>query len=406
MKALIVATLLVGACRGEHHDAGRVPASAVSGSGSAAPASPSQVPKVPFTDDGVAELRGLDQRIALHANEPQQELKLLLERGSYRGRLEDFQQAVAIAAKLVAASPSPSSWKLEVRALSAVHRFADARAALEHVKAAARDPSEWQDLEASIDEATGNFARSGPVREAATQGFPNAGKLTQWAASLAAQGRTQDAIALIPKAAAAIHNNPPGFIAWLLFQWGRIYELDGQTAIARDFFAQAHAKLPGYLEATAHLAQALAATGDRDAARKLVDEALADNRHPELLGLAVQLGHPELTDEAKREWERYVAALPLAFSDHAARFYLTVDPARALVLAKANLANRDTPEARALVGEAALAAGDPAAACEAVAPLVDAKAPKAQRFIAWRALTKCGRAQEAERLARDLGITR
>ena len=48
---------------------------------------------------------------------------------------------------------------------------------------------------------------------------------------------------------------------------------------------------------------------------------------------------------------------PEAFSDHAARFYLDVGKtrARALELARANLANRDTPEARALVVEAALA---------------------------------------------------
>lgn len=403
MKALLVASLLLGACRGGHHDAGHVPASAVSGS--AAPMT--KVPKVPFTDDGRAELHGLDERVAKHADDPKQELDLLLERASYSARVEDFQAALAIAAKLVAEKdPSIDAWKRDVRALSAVHQFTEARAALEHVKPLARDPSEWEDLEATLDEATGNFARSTPVREAATQGFPNAAKLTELAGSYAAQGRTQDAIALIPKAAAAIHNNPPGFIAWLLFQWGRIYELAGETATARDFFAKAHDKLPGYLEATAHLALAMAETGDRDGAKKLVDAALVDNRHPELLGLAVQLGHTELTDEAKREWERYVAALPLAFSDHAARFYLTVDPARALALAKVNLANRDTPEARALVGEAALAAGDPAAACAAVAPLVDGKAPKAQRFIAWRALTKCGQTQEAERLAHDLGIAR
>src|SRR3569623_2845394 len=183
----------------------------------------------------------------------------------------------------------------------------------------------------------------------------------------------------MPTAAAAAHDNPPELLSWLLFQWGRRYERKGDFAAARGVYAEAHRRMPGYLEATAHLAQAVMQTGDTAGAKKLVEAALADDRHPTLLGLAVQLGHPELLDEAKREWERYVAALPEAFSDHAARFYLTVDPARALVLAKANLANRDTPEARALLGEAALAAGDAATACDAVAPLVDGKAPKAQR---------------------------
>jgi hypothetical protein len=184
----------------------------------------------------------------------------------------------------------------------------------------------------------------------------------------------------------------------MLFQWGRLYELDGKPAEARPFFEEAHRRLPGSLEATVHLAQAMIATGDDKPAHTLVDAALADNRHPELLAF----DHP---DEAQREWERYVAALPEAFSDHAARFYLTRDPARALVLARTNLANRDTPEARALVAEAALAAGDAASACAVVDPLIAGPAPRAQRFVAWRALSKCGRGPEAERLAHDLGIT-
>jgi tetratricopeptide (TPR) repeat protein len=400
MRTLVAVLLLFGACRGDHQNAGRKPASAVS-------VPTSKVPKVPFTDDGVADLHGLDERVAIHASQPAVELPLLLERAGYTTRLEDFQGALAIAGAQVKAQPeSLAAWKAEERALSAVHRFADARDALGHVKALARDPSEWIDTEATLDEATGHLERSGPVREANATKYPSAQTLTQWAASLAVQGQTEKAIELIPKAAAAIRDNPPGFTAWLLFQWGRVYELAGELATARDFFAEAHRRLPGYLEATAHLAQAMMQTGDAAGAKKLVDAELARYRHPELLGLAVQLGHPELLDEAKREWERYVAALPEAFSDHAARFYLTVDPARALVLARVNLANRDTTEARALVAEAALAAGDPKAACDAVAPLATAQAPRTQRFIAWRAFSKCGRADEAERLARDLGISR
>lgn len=115
----------------------------------------------------------------------------------------------------------------------------------------------------------------------------------------------------------------------------------------------------------------------------------------------------ELAGEARAGWERYLKALPLAFSDHAARYYVAAgkDPARALVLAKQNLANRDTHEARALVVEAALAANDPKTACDAAAPLAGADALRPERFAAWKALSACGRKAEADRLARDLGIT-
>ncbi|MBV8761483.1 MAG: hypothetical protein JO257_29570, partial [Deltaproteobacteria bacterium] len=387
MMRFVIAVTLLAACRGgsshrasARHDAGSVPASAVS-----------VVPRLPRSPDGVAEMNRVDAEIAL-AKEPFIAMPLVLLRASMRGRLDDFQDALARSEAWLAAAPTQqAAIRTRVEVLERVHRFADARALLGKLK----DPA---DLALAIDEATEAPEAALPARKAAMDAWPTPTHIVSYAATLALAGKIDEALATMQKAAAAVHDNAPELLAWMLFQWGRIYELDSRFAEARDLFAAAHARMPAYLEATAHLAQAMDATGDRAGAQKLVDEALADNRHPELLGLAVRLGHAELTDEAKREWERYVAALPLAFSDHAARFYLTVDPARALVLAKANLANRDTPEARALVGEAALAAGDPAAACEAVAPLVDAKAPKAQRFIAWRALTKCGRTEEAERL--------
>jgi hypothetical protein len=100
-----------------------------------------------------------------------------------------------------------------------------------------------------------------------------------------------------------------------------------------------------------------------------------------------------------------VTALPLAFSDHAARFYLGVgrDPKRALELARINHKNRDTLDARALVVQAALAAGDTSAACAVVDPLISSGA-RTQRFIAWQALSRCGRTVDADVIARALGI--
>jgi hypothetical protein len=132
---------------------------------------------------------------------------------------------------------------------------------------------------------------------------------------------------------------------------------------------------------------------------------LKTDRQPSLLDLAAQLGIGSV-EEARAEWERYVTTLPKAFADHAARFYLGVgkNPQRALELARQNLANRDVPEARELVIQAALAAGDTATACEVAGPLIDA-ALRAHRFAAWQAFSRCGRTDEANRLAKDLGIT-
>jgi hypothetical protein len=391
MWRVLAAVVLLAACRGDHshrHDAGRPPAPVVS-----------DVPRLPRSPEGTAELKRLQDELAL-AKDPVVALPFSFELAGISGRLEDYQDLLARSEAWLRAEPDDyDALKTRVKVLARVHRFEEARTLLEKLP-----PDDRNEQATALDEATGHFDRSGPERARIANLYPNTVNLVGYGASLATQGRIPEALEAMKKAAAALGDNAPELISWLLFQWGRVYELDGKMATARDFYAEAHKRLPGYLEATAHLAQTMMATGDTAGAKALVEGELAHDRHPELLSLAVQLGHPELLDEAKREWERYVTALPEAFSDHAARFYLTVDPARALVLARANLANRDTPEARALAAEAALAAGDPKAACEAADPLATEPVPRAQKFIAWRALSKCGRTEEAQRLARDLGI--
>jgi len=367
LRALVAIALLTG-CR-DREPAVAPPASVV--------------PPLPRSRDGVAELRDIDRMVerARAAGADRQLVDALLSRAAITGRLEDYTEALAASERAVAAGSD--GWRARASALSRVHRFAAAREALAHAGDA--------ELAATIDEATGAAT---PYFEREARARPSPTSLTRWATQLARAGRFEDATALIPKAAALVHDNPATLLAWLLFQWGRIYEQKGELAAARTFYEEAHRRLPGYLEATVHLAQAMRATGADPGA--LVAGALAANRHPELLALAGQ------TDAARVEWERYVAALPEAFASHAARFYLASDPARALALAEVDHAARDTLETRALVVEAALAAKAPARACELAGEL--AGGTRAQLFLAWRAFTACDRRAQADALAAQLGI--
>ena len=387
MRTLLVAALLLASCR--RHEHRQPPATTV--------APPSVVPQLPLSPDGTEELRGLDRRIEIHKDDPKAELGFLGERATARGRLDDYQAMLAVSAAWIAKAPGdPDAWLARAHALATVHDFAAASAALGHVPA---DAATEQII--ALDEATGHRDRSLAARQAAARAWPSAIPITQELASLALAGRFDEARALIPKAAASIHDNPPELFSWLYFQWGRVYEQAGDLATARDFYLASHARMPN-IEVTTHLAAAELATGQADAARHLVAETLATDPHPSIVELAAKLGLVPVAD-ARAAWDRYVAALPLAFADHAARFYLTVDPDRAVALARTNLANRDVPEARALVVEAALAARDPAAACAVVDPLIGAP-QRADRFTAWRALSQCGRGSDAARLAKDLGI--
>lgn len=396
MKRFVVAVALFVACRGDH-----AKSHATTGSAGVA----SIVPRLGISEDGVVELRALDRRIELHRNEPIREVALLLMRATYRGHVEDYQAADRISADLVTTNNILTMWDLRTRVLTSIHDFAAAREALIHVKKLALSDDQWTELATAIDEAGGRRDRSIPARAEGARRWPSAANLTVYAASLALLGRFDDAIALIPKAAKVVNDNSPETFSWLLFQWGRLYEQNGDFASARAFYQAAHDRLPGYVETNAHLALTMIATGDTAGARRVVAEALKTDRQPSLLELAAQLGIGTV-EAARTEWERYVTTLPKAFADHAARFYLGVgkNPPRALELARLNLANRDVPEARELVIQAALAAGDTAAACEVAGPLIDA-ALRAHRFAAWQAFSRCGRTDEANRLAKDLGIT-
>jgi hypothetical protein len=72
---------------------------------------------------------------------------------------------------------------------------------------------------------------------------------------------------------------------------------------------------------------------------------------------------------------------------------------------RAGVHYRDTREARALFAAAALAAGDAAAAC-AVVDQVVSSGTRGQKFVAWQALSRCGRTIDSEQLARALGIVK
>jgi tetratricopeptide (TPR) repeat protein len=401
MRSLVVAVALIAACRGDHRKAQQH-------AGSAGSASAPLVPHIFASDDGVAALANVDRKIEIlekSADQPLQLVGLVLVRATFRGRLEDYVDADKRSAAWIASAPTePEAWKARTQALTAIHEFTAAREALSHVKKLVTDDSEWLDLEVTIDEASGRRDRSMPARTEGARRFPNAKSLTLYAATLALQGKLDEALAQMPIAAAKLRDNSAETMAWLYFQWGRLYEQKGDYASARAFYQEAHARLPGYVEANAHLAQTMMLTGDKAGATQVVTAALASDRNPALLDLAAQLGIGSV-DDARTAWERYLSALPKAFADHAARFYLGagMDPKRALELARANLANRDVPEARELVVQAALASGDTTGACDAAGPLADA-ALRAHRFAAWQAFSRCGRTADAAWLAKDLGI--
>jgi tetratricopeptide (TPR) repeat protein len=345
------------------------------------------------------ELRVLDEQIS-RARQPAQKIPLLLERAAIRQRLEDYVDASALSAAWVGEAPaSVGAWKLRAQVLTRIHRIAEARAALERVEQLSRDPSDREELAAALDDAAGDHARAAAARERAAKQWPNPVRLTAWAASLVQLGRVDEALEVMARVPAALRHPPTTVLAWILFQWARLYEQRGEPAAARQLLEAAHERLPGHAEVTVHLAEAIRATGGDPSALVAAAVAAEPAPYPDLLAVAGR------TAEARAAWERYVAALPEAFADHAARFYLRTgaDPARALALARASLEHRpSSAETRALAVEAALRAEAPALACELAGRLADGVRP--HQFLAWQAFTACGDRAAARDLAARLGL--
>ncbi len=273
------------------------------------------MPKLPRSESGDDELRIIDRQIEIHQVKPDdiaQVIELHLTRAGIRGDLEDYLAALTLSATWLEHSPDDlDAMKMRVRALSRVHRFAAARAELALIKQRPKiDAGEWQPLETTIDEATGKVALSLPAREQMAKVWPSPTNLGQLGGALGLAGRYDEGLAMMAKAAAAVRDNSPVMLNWLLFQWGRLYEQKGEMAAARELYAAARDRMPGSLETVVHLAQTMIATGDSAAAKPLVQAALAADRHPELVALEAALD-PDHRPALDRGGARRLGALPL-----------------------------------------------------------------------------------------------
>ncbi|HTJ41604.1 MAG TPA: hypothetical protein VL463_05885 [Kofleriaceae bacterium] len=340
---------------------------------------------------------------------------VMLQHASVTGRLDDYVEADRATARWIAIAPKSADAHLaRAKVLGTLHRFADARRELARARALGANESTIALREIDLDQATGDLDRAIAGRALAWQQGPNLVSATMYALALAERGDDREALALMPRGLATWRDPSAIPFAWFLFQWARLAEERDDRVLARALYAEALRRVPRYGEAARHLAALDVTSGDDARAKQRLDALDAIDPHPETTAMRAEIAlrtgdprGPALRDAARAGWERYLAAYPDAFSDHAARFYLGVggDPRRALALAETNVRNRHTAEALALAIEAALAADRTDRACELAAELAAlGPAPERHRFTAWKAFGRCGRISDADRLGRELGL--
>jgi tetratricopeptide (TPR) repeat protein len=316
------------------------------------------------TTAGVIAVANLDHQIAqLRDNAGAEEL--LLARSRFLGDYDALDRAVSMADRRVRTG---DDLMRRARTRSAVHRFADALVDLDAAERTGADGAQVAALRASILIATGHADEAIPGLENELSNNPGYASRSSLATAYAAAGRIADADRLYAAALADLDTTSPFPYAWLYFARGMMWaEQAGDPRRGEAFYARALVKLPEFATANIHLAELEAARGDLSSATARLRRVAAASNEPEALALLgelrLRLGDRlnglEDIENARRRYESLLDRHPLAFADHAAEFYLGPgdDAERAWMLAKKNLANRETPRAFAIAIDAARATG-------------------------------------------------
>jgi tetratricopeptide (TPR) repeat protein len=281
-------------------------------------------------------------------------IELYGARARFAGRAGDYRRIAALGEAAVEASPaSPEARLARASSRASLHLFADALGDLE----LADDTPAARSLRASILEATGHRAEALRLRRAAVREWVNTRNLGALAAS---QPDVPTALEHFAAAERVYRDTSPFPPAWIAFQRGLLFERHGRFDDARQAYGAALRILPQYVAARTHLAGVLAILGQRKQAERLLRPLVAAEDPEAEAGLAALVEDrreaARLREHVSARYEELLREFPEAFADHAARFYLPRQPARALALARINLAVRQTPEAYELALSAAAGA--------------------------------------------------
>jgi tetratricopeptide (TPR) repeat protein len=393
------------------------------GSGDAEGAARVELPKVNKTFDPDQVVRQIDyvietrQKIiattgsfVARGKARREMIAALLQRAQYLGDLSAYDTALAVADEMIAADRErPDRHLHHARVLSALHRFAEASAALDRAEAEGISAKTVELPRIRLLLNRGEPLEALDRLEALDKRQKTLPVVSTLAVTLADLGRREAAARQFSRGVSAPTLIDPLPVAYLWFQQGLMWEREGRRGDARTYYQLALERFPYYPALIGHLAAIEAGAGETDAAIARLRELTRKSDDPEYLGQLAGLlrdaGERGEADRlAARAEARYAALLekhPLAFSDHAARFYLDVvkKPERALELAAANLENRPVDEAYQLYLDAAHAArksADPKT-CEVAARAVAREHATAYALFAGaRALRACGKTAAAD----------
>lgn len=292
-------------------------------------------------------------------------IDLLSLRGQLLSCIADIERAATLAEQLVGDAPTEGlAFLTRARTRAAFHHFAEALADLSVAERLGSERTALEAEGAAIFQALGRYDAALVLRRNAVKQRPDFATLGALAGLQAERGKIAEAEGLFRESQRRYQGVSPFPLALLDLQRGLMWLEQGELHTARAWFSAAQSRVPGYVPALGHLAEVEAALGEYESAINRL-RPLAVSSDPEYAGLlAGLLSKTGQGDEAGQwrskaaaRYDELVARHPAAFADHAAEFWLTVgaDVPKALLLARQNLAVRQTPRAYALLDRAVLA---------------------------------------------------
>lgn len=303
----------------------------------------------------------------------------LLTRAGHLGTVGDYRKALEVAEQGVKNRPdNPDALVLRGQVRAALHDFAGAQ---EDVKAAtsAGEPKNLARVQMSILLGLGDLEEALEVARTEAQKKADIRTLGLHAMILSRMGKIDEAEKQFREAENSFKNVTPFPLAWLYFHWGSMWELQGDLKRAEGLFREGIRRLPQHAHTAAHLA--LLVPPSEGIA--LLEPILERSDDPEYLGLLSRLkdtqkpgsGAADL-ERAKEGFEAILEKHPLAFADHAVRFWIGPgqDLDRARTIARDNVVARPRhPGAYELLLDAMGNAKPEARDCELLSSATDAK---------------------------------
>jgi tetratricopeptide (TPR) repeat protein len=300
-------------------------------------------------------------------------------RGRFRGDLGEIALAIEILDKCTKLDPAGADcFVMRADQEQSLHRFKETRADIERAKKLGIDAARVVDLETELEWNAGNYDVAIKAIRDARLKRPSVGAWMREAQLEHDLGNDDKVDAAFEAAEDMIVDTNPLPVAHLNVQRGIVKAHAGRLDDAIVFFREAVARIPDYVAANEHLAEALHQLGKDDEATKIYEAIVERSDDPEFMHALASLykahGKPdkarELDARATSRYEVLLKTYPEAMYWHASEFYLdTGNAAKAVellrknivlrpnshsftALANAELANKQAPDAKASIDKA------------------------------------------------------